>query len=489
MKHQRLASEPTVKDFELSKSNFLRWTPIFNRLGLRPRKYFCDKDEIFVGTVEGWFRLSFSKYSKQELKWVRNILEYLEERSFNNWAVPWQKTIIWEENTFSYLIQPWLLNGDFFKPDDPASIIRVAEILADFHKSGKDYQENKGIKISRDRWSTIEPEWEISYQILDQFKNDFYHEKIRPELNELRKEALPILSECLTGWKTSGITSLLELHLQAGVVGHGNLLAKYIIWGGNDYFFLNWEHLSFQPRVADLACLIIDVAFWEPEWILFFINEYAKVQPFWPEEYTALFVLLRYPRAVLELMEEAKTDEFDRKKIKEVAKEMARKERCLAKVWRELGSQKRWAWNKTINNSVDSGRISMVLSPVESWGDFSGQVDSLIQVRNDHKLPSEVIDRLTYHDRDRVVGGREGNILQAGRETPDGYVEIVEEPPKPLPEQVENIKKELKKEENVSSKPPVQHHIQDEPKILQWSCFPKPIEDEKKIGVKRTNSE
>jgi hypothetical protein len=483
VKHQRSTREISVQEFELIKSDYQKWTPIFNRLGLKPRKFLNGPNELYVGTAEGWFRLSLIKYDKQELKWLRSILEYLETRSFNNWALPWQKTIIWEESNFCYLIQPWLFDGDYFTANDPASITRVAEILADFFRCGKDYHESKGIRICRDRWSMIEPEWELALQKFDQFKGDSYHEKIRPELNELRKEAQAALNDSLIGWKSSNISSLMEHHRQAGVIGHGNLLAKHIIWCGNDYYLLNWEHLAFQPRIADLAMLITDVAVWEPDWIIFLISEYSKIQPFWPEEYSALLMLLRYPKGVINLLEEAKAEEFDRKKIKEVAKEMVKKERCLTKVWRELGSQKRWAWSKEENNSItDSGRISMVLSPVESWGDFTGSVDSLIQVKSEQKLPSDVIERLTFSDRERVVGGRDGNILEAALEnTPlNEFEEIVEEQIKPPLEKLIPFRDETNQEEAIVEITPEKTKTnQSSATILNWSGFLKPVKEGK----------
>lgn len=421
----------------LLTEEYQRYLPIFQRLGLRPRRYFYDRDAAYVGTIEGWFRLGFKKYSKQELKWLRRILEYLHERSFHNWAVPWQKTIIWEEHSFCYLIQPWLLAKDHFQPGDPASLSRIAEITTELYNSGKDYFENRGIEIIRDRWQSIDFEWENTLHKLDQFKNDFEHDKTRKEFDELRKNAITVLNDCLESWKKSGLSTLLEHHQHSGVLGHGNLSTKNIVWLSNDYYLLNWEGLAFQPRIVDVASLINDVAWWEPDWILFLLNEYAKIQPFWPEEHAGLFALLRYPKKVIDILNVGGNEDFlNPKDLKGEIKELARKERCLTKAWKELGTQKRWAWGRQSGMpSVDPGKISMVLSPVESWGDFAGQADSLIQIQHDQKLPTDVMERLNYNEPDQVMAGRDGNVLEsAAKESPayneNNFIEIVEPQPK-----------------------------------------------------------
>jgi hypothetical protein len=323
---------------------------------------------------------------------------------------------------------------------------------------------------------------------------------------------------------------LMEHHQRSGVLGHGNLLVKNIIWGGNDYYLLNWEGLAFQPRIVDIASLINDVAWWESDWILFLLNEYSKIQPFWPEEHAALFALLKYPQKIIELLGGGSTTEdLDHKNFKEVAKELARKERCLLKAWKELGTQKRWVWGReTETLPVNQGKMSMVLSPVESWGDFAGQVDSLIQVKHDQKLPKDVMERLTYNNPDRVVAGRDGNILESAAKEATGYnennfIEIVEPQPKiptekepesvedvkvSIPKQVEEVKvlvpeqvaevkvivpEQIKEVEAVKVTAPepvaakknraVQSKLKDPaPQIIQWTKFPKPIGESKKLG-------
>ncbi|HBF37964.1 MAG TPA: hypothetical protein DDW50_11645, partial [Firmicutes bacterium] len=443
MKHQRYVEASGDEMMNLQTEEYQKCLPIFQRLGLKPRRYFCDREAAYVGTIEGWFRLGFKKYSKQELKWLRRILEYLNERSFRNWAVPWQKTIIWEEHSFCYLIQPWLLAKEYFRPEDPASLSRIAEITTELYNCGKDYFENRGIEIVRDHWQSIDFEWENALHKLDQFKNDFEHEKLRKDIDDLRKSAIEALSQSLDSWKKSGLSSLLEHHQHSGVLGHGNLLVQNIVWLSNDYYLLNWEGLAFQPRIVDVASLINDVAWWEPEWILFLLNEYARIQPFWPEEQVALFALLKYPKKVIDLLSAGATEEIlNRKDLKGEAKELGRKERCLTKAWKELGTQKRWVWGRQNGMpSVDPGKISMVLSPVESWGDFAGQVDSLIQIQHDQKLPSDVMERLNYNEPDQVMAGRDGNVLEsAAKESPtyneNNFIEIVEPQPK-IPEESE----------------------------------------------------
>jgi hypothetical protein len=286
----------------------------------------------------------------------------------------------------------------------------------------------------------IELEWEAERQKLEEASEEGLHEKVRKDFSELRKQTQDSINESLTIWRNSGIKSIHEHHSQIGTIGHGDLLAKYLVWCGNDYYLTNWEHLAFQPRAIDLASLINDLAVWEPDWILFFINECSKAQPFWPEEYDALLALLKYPRKAVNLFGAA-AEQFEKKDMKEIIKEQARKERCLTKVWKELSARKRWVWSRTPSSDDrgdQGGKISMVLSPVETWGEYLGADDSIIQVNYDQKIPSEIIERLTNPDSDRVLGGRDGNILDA---TTDNIseLEISEEQPVIPREEIETV--------------------------------------------------
>ncbi|MGE5581387.1 MAG: hypothetical protein ACM3X9_02495 [Bacillota bacterium] len=508
MRRQYFSADESGNETEFKTDDYQNWLPIFQRLGLKPRKFFGEREAVFAGTADGWFRLSLKKYDKQELKWIRSVLEYLSDHSFNNWAVPWQKTIIWEENTFCYLIQPWLLTKEYFQANDPASISRVAEILAEFYDCGKDYCGTRGIDLP-DRWQTVDLEWEISLNKLDQYKNGFEHEKLHKEVDDLRKKAVMAVNDCLNIWKKSGLTTLLEHHQLSGVLGHGNLAAKNIIWCGNDYYLLNWEGLAFQPRVADIASLINDVAWWEPDWILFLLNECSKIQPFWPEEQHALLALLKYPKKIIELFNEESTEEgLVKKNLKEVARELAKKDRCLTKAWKELGSQKRWAWNRQEENSLtNQGKISLVLSPVESWGNFAGQADSLIHLQHEQKLPSDVIERLNYPNPDKIVAGRDGNILDsaaktAGEPNENHFIEIVEPQPKIPEETVPDVPDlteinplaEQKGDDAPETAPsgfkakeepcpaPENALKTDAPQVIKWAGFPKPVGEKHKLG-------
>jgi hypothetical protein len=479
-----IKDKPTTK-FEIFKMEFQKWSSLLQRTGLKPRRFMVEPDAIYFYTPEGWFRLGFNKYTKGEIDWIHSILEYLEERSFKNWAVPWQKTIVWEENDFCYMIQPWVKDGEFFQSSDPASIQRVAEVMADFYRSGKDYIQTKGIEIGRDRWSNIEVEWETDIERLDKLKIDDFPEKARSEVNELRREMSMRLREILSNWRSSGMNCLLEHQKRSGVLGHGNLIVKNILWLGDDYFLLNWEQMAFQPRILDLTTLITDVAYWEPEWILFLINEYSRVQPFWPEEYTGLRILLRHPKNLINTLENIRINGLDRKSLKEAARELARKERCLGKIWRELGTEKRWAGNSLGDNS-SLRRLSMTLSPVETWGDFAGSSDSVIKVKNEAKLPADVIEKLTYFDharaQDRISGGRDGSVL-------NGSASIILKP-EPEPENHTGIGNQMELKMVDSTAPSLK---EDHPavntgalkidtvseinknldKIIRWANFPK----------------
>jgi hypothetical protein len=408
--------------FERERNVFQKWVPVFQHLGLKPRRFVQEMDASYVCTAEGWFRLSLLKYRKAELNWLRSILDYLEEQSFNNWAVTWRKTIIWEEGDACYLIQPWVVSPELFQPGDPAALGRLAEILAELYRCGKDYRGNRGREIIRDHWSAMPARWRSELEKVQSIKEEHFHEKIRKEVDGLRKKAETLLEECIRNWEL-GIQALFEHHLQLGVLGHGQLLAKYIVWRGHDYYLLNWEHLAFQPKIMDLASLINDLAYWEPEWIIYFINQYTKLQPLWPEEYHGLQALLQYPGELLSLLAMEPLKELDHKVLKEVDKGMKRKGRCLDKVWRELGSNRtNWAWRKEFELPKDrlSGKISLALAPVETWGGLPNDpADALIHVNSEEKLPSDIWRRLVNLEQDRVLGGSEGGIMEAASDVGD----------------------------------------------------------------------
>lgn len=474
MKYERSDKDKVKGDFSNIRVELQKWAALFQRTGLKPRRLFMDKEAVYIGTSAGWFRLGFRKYSRQELQWIHRMLEHLEERSFRNWAAPWSKTVIfWGDNNDGYLIQPWVMTGEYFQVADPGSIQRVAEIMADFYRSGKDYGATTGIEIARDHWSNIEIQWESDLQNLDNLNVDDLPEKARGDVNELRKNICTLLKESLTGWRSSGMRSLLEHQRRTGILGHGRLLARHIIWVENDYYLLNWESLAFQPRILDLAVLIMDVAYWDPEWILYLINEFSRVQPFWPEEYNALQAVLRYPKDAIAILEKTAAGEMDRKSVKEASKELVRRERCLGKVWRELGTEKRWAGSFSDNSSqFNLNKLSMVLTPLETWGDFQTATNSVISVKNDARLPAEVIERLSdFDDRDRIVGGKGGDILKGSAapvaeqadersetEVPPVAVPEPDELPNPTPIPVEN---------------PTQITTKEPETVIRWAGFPK----------------
>jgi exonuclease VII small subunit len=498
----RAAVKDAWGEFGRNRVGYQNWEPIFHRLGLKPRRFFHESDAIYVCSAEGWFRLSLVKYNKEELTWLRRVLEYLEERSFNNWAVSWRKTIIWEESDCCYLIQPWLISRDCFNRDDPAALGRIAEILADLYRCGKEYRDNRGLAGMRDRWSTVQQQWNMELKELQGLDEGRFHEKIRKEFLGIRKSAETALEESLKIWET-GMSSLFEHHNHLGVLGHGQFLTRNIVWRKTDYYLLNWEHISFQPKIVDLTSLIIDSSQWEPEWILFLINRYSKLQPLWPEEYQALKAMLHYPKKVLELLRSELPEEVGHKLIKEAEKELRRKGRCLEKVWQELSAEKtRWSWGREYPATKlrESGKISMVLSPVATWGDsLSNPDNSLIQVKHDHKLPSDIWKRLVNGEEDRVLGGREGGIMEAAaqhfandfdgdeeadRKPPEGRVDIF-----PGAEMDQSLNPELEKvgvkvlgpglekanpETNVSTQPETIVNPVPEKDVLNWRQFPQP---------------
>lgn len=477
LKYDRYETNKTRGEFSKAQIEFQKWALLFQRTGLKPRRLVMESDGIIIGTSAGWFRLGFRKYGRQELQWIHQMLEHLEERAFKNWAAPWAKTVVfWGENNEGYLIQPWVITGEYFQAADPGSVQRLAEIMAAFYRSGKDYKAAKGIEITRDRWSNMEMDWESRLRDLDNLKAEDMPEKARGDFNELRKNTGMLLKECIAGWRNSGMHSLFEHQSQTGILGHGSLLARHIVWLVNDYFLLNWESLAFQPRIFDLAVLIRDVAYWEPDWILYLINEFARVQPFWPEEYTALFAVLRYPREALRMMDTLIAGEPDRKLLKEAGKELVRKERCLDKVWRELGTEKRWAGRFPDNRSQFSfNKLSMALSPLETWGDFQGEVDTVINVKHENRLPPEVMERLSDFDRDRIVGGKDDNILQGSatlpgdedREPETDILPVSEPVSEPAAGETSNTGP------NPVTEAPRPVKTNEQERIIRWAGFPK----------------
>ena len=61
MREMRLGKEISLREFESAKINYTKWAPIFQRLGLKPRRFIYKQDAVFVCTTEGWFRLSLVK--------------------------------------------------------------------------------------------------------------------------------------------------------------------------------------------------------------------------------------------------------------------------------------------------------------------------------------------------------------------------------------------------------------------------------------------
>lgn len=480
------------------KKEFYRWSPLLERSGLKPRRIMAETDAVYVDTSEGWFRIGRRSYPRTELAWLHNVLEYIEERGFRGWAVPWQRTVIWEEGGHCYLVQPWLKEGEGFHPDDPASLARIVEIMTEFYRCGKEYERN-GLEICRDSFSSIPTEWEIARKQLAEIDNGHFPEKHRQEWHDILKKAQSRIADNLKNWEESGVGGLIGQQLSTGVIGHGNLLAKYIVGHDHDFSLLNWEYLAFQPRIKDLASLILDLKLWEPDWLLFLINETAKVQPFWPEEYGALFALLWHPQDLLNALKDSAPEGFNEdrypKNLKEVAKEMARKEKCLTKAWRELGTEKRWAFRSPMaDNPVPDGKVSWGLAPVESWGDTGGAPESLIRVKTPNYLPPEVLQSLSYGLPDRIVSGGDSVVLKAANtgtvqpisggvpdlqpsQTVASETEIALSPVKPaaaVPVQMPQVVKDsVQQLQPNHSFPPHTERESSPTQILRWADFPK----------------
>ena len=412
LKSIQFSKDSPVTQFESARIELQKWAPFLQRTGLKPRRFWKGSEAVYIATSEGWYRLGLKKFSKQELNWVHHVLEYLEERSFKNWAVPWQNTIIWEENNSCYLAQPWFVEGERFNSFEPVSVLRIAELMADFYNCGKDYVQSLGIEVARDRWN-IEVKWEAELRTLDTLKVDDFPEKIRSDINELRKKLATLLNESLNRWRNSGMNSLFDNQRNIGILGHGSFLLQNVIWIKNDYYLLNWENIAFQPRIFDLVTFILDASNWEAEWILFLIREYSRIQAFWPEEFQGLQALLNYPQGIMEIFGKIQTEELERKSMKEVVRELARKDRCLGKIWRELGNDKRWAGSYYKNNTqYGINKLSMSVAPVETWGGFNELNHSIIKVKDESKLPTDVMERLSFLESNRIIGGRDANVIE-----------------------------------------------------------------------------
>jgi hypothetical protein len=126
------------------------------------------------------------------------------------------------------------------------------------------------------------------------------------------------------------------------------------------------------------------------------------------------------------------------------------------------------------------------------------------------------MERLTYNDPDRVVAGRDGNILESAAKGATGYnennfIEIVEpqlkipteneqseqeqeheqqlEPERVdevkvlVPEQVENAKVVVTEPVIAEKNIPTQSKAKETaPQVIQWAKFPKPMGENKKLG-------
>lgn len=45
------AATKNVQDFEKVKNDFLQWTPLFQRLGMNPHRYYRDEQAIYFSTI------------------------------------------------------------------------------------------------------------------------------------------------------------------------------------------------------------------------------------------------------------------------------------------------------------------------------------------------------------------------------------------------------------------------------------------------------
>lgn len=359
--------------FNQVKSEYQKWAPIFYQLGLKPRRYFKTNNAVYICTEAGWFRLGFIKYGKEELQWVNRVLQHLEEGRFANWGVPWSKSLIWEEQGFSYLIQPWCFSKDSFDPRDPAAIIRLTEILSDLYYCSQNFVDNNGPGILRNRWRSLEEQWQADLQLVEMLDE----KKLGLTGFNFKKQAVNTIEDTLKIWD-SVIKGWVEADREFGSIGHGKLLSKYIVAQPDDYYLLNWEHLSFQPKVTDLVSVINDVGIWEEEWVAFIINEYTKLQPFWPEEYRILVGMLQYPVDLLKFLHKLNNEpnlKINQSQIKKFSVELSKKADCLLGVWQQLGIDDRWGGYSGIapeSNDEAQEELSMAEPSYENGENYVG---------------------------------------------------------------------------------------------------------------------
>lgn len=336
-------------------TNYQKWRPILERHGFKARRYLPTNDGEFVASEEGWFRLSPVCYEKNHLQWVQNRLRYLDEQSFANWAAPWQKNMIWEEDEGWRLMQPWIFSNDHFSPGDPAGIERVAEILADLHHRGRDYSKSEVRDGIPAQWRTLDQHWQLELEWMDILPEDRANENVRLDLAGVRKATVALLKESIGIWQ-SGIHLLFESDDLVGSIGHGRLKAQDIVWLDNDFYLLDWENVIIQPKVADLAIFIENVGLWEPEWIVLFMAAYTQKQPLWPEEFQMLKLLLEYPKDLLELAREDRLPKLTREEMALSLQELQHKSRCLNEAWRELGARQGWDRRIWLGNGINGER-------------------------------------------------------------------------------------------------------------------------------------
>ncbi len=365
--HQNM--EKSLTFFRNNKQHYVKLESFLLQFNLKVCRFYEAKDACYFYTNQGWFRFSLISYEKQELLWLKSILEYLEAASFDNWATAWQKSIILEEMRTAYFIQPWFFPEEPFSVSDPASLARAAEIIANFHATSKGFLMECALELKRDRWNDFEKNLDEKLQLINDLELKVYSEKHQKSILEFKNLLLELLKGIKKEWQSLEMNAFLENQLNSGMLTHGAFRPAHLVLQQNNYYLLNWEAIAFRPRVADLADFIGQVNWWEPEWLLFFLGEYFKRQPLCPEEYKAFHILLRFPWEVFAFLEKLLPDKLERKHVKELLKMLSRKNHCLEQMVQEFDAQKRWLWGKV--NTPVIPKNGTELTSVESWGGFT----------------------------------------------------------------------------------------------------------------------
>lgn len=256
-------------------------------------------------TNKGILALKQVKLTPDHLNFITESVSYLHQRHFHKIItyLPLKSGRYYYHDKFnSYILTKWI-KGKESNMADPRQEYEAAVTMAQFHKASRGIQHS--VNISRvGRLGYLEKDLEQYVRELGLFTaliktnpfpipkklakliiayNDSFHQDAETALGKLNK---------------FGYSRYLPKAEHTFSLIHQDFAYHNLIWVNGEIYLIDLDYLSFDLRCIDLVKFLrrnLRMSNWKMRVADNIINGYTSVLPLDPEEFTLIYILLRFP--------------------------------------------------------------------------------------------------------------------------------------------------------------------------------------------------